>query len=315
MHDDRSFLGALIGDGRPLIALTGLSLAFSGAFALFLSITRQFLPHDVQFLGMTPNQLCAINECRIVHFMYHDRVSFGGVLIAIGVLYLWLAEFPLRKGEPWAWWLLALSGVLGFGSFLAYLGYGYLDTWHGIATLGLLPCFVLGLYKSFSILPRPTSWRSLLVPAVDVPWTSRYGIGRGILLVAAVGLVAGGATIMTIGMTCVFVPQDLEFMGLSASDLHAINPRLVPLIAHDRAGIGGGVCTAGVLIFFCTWCGTPSRSLWQMLGIAGLIGFVPAIFVHPAVGYTDAFHLAPAVAGATIYGVGLGLTSKGMVVR
>jgi hypothetical protein len=33
----------------------------------------------------------------------------------------------------------------GFGSFLAYLGYGYLDTWHGLGTVLLLPVFVVGL--------------------------------------------------------------------------------------------------------------------------------------------------------------------------
>jgi hypothetical protein len=51
---------------------------------------------------MTSEQLCAISECRIVHFMVHDRVSFGGALIAIGTLYLWLTEFPLRHGQAWS---------------------------------------------------------------------------------------------------------------------------------------------------------------------------------------------------------------------
>jgi len=72
--------------------------------------------------------------------MIHDRATFGGVLIAIGTLYLWLAEFPFRRGDAWAWWTLLLSGFVGFLSFLGYLGYGYLDSWHGIATLLLLPC-------------------------------------------------------------------------------------------------------------------------------------------------------------------------------
>jgi dihydroorotate dehydrogenase len=43
-----------------------------------------------------------------------------------------------------------------------------------------------------------------------------------------------------VGMTRVFVPQDLAFMGLSAERLRALSPTLVPLIAHDRAGFGGG---------------------------------------------------------------------------
>ena len=135
-HNSRGLLAELIGDGRSLITFTGLILGLCGLFALFLSATKHFLPHDVEFLGMTPPDLCSINECRIVHFMIHDRVSFGGALIAIAILYLWLAAFPLRMGQAWAWWLLVISGGMGFGSFLLYLGYGYLDTWHGVATLG-----------------------------------------------------------------------------------------------------------------------------------------------------------------------------------
>ncbi len=313
LPDDRSFFGALIGDGRPLLAVSGLALLLSGLFALFLSITGHFLPHDVQFLGMTSEQLCAINECRIVHFMFHDRVSFGGALIAIGALYLWLTEFPLRQGQAWAWWLLLASGVFGFGSFLAYLGYGYLDTWHGVATLALLPCFLLGLIRSFTLLTGPVNPRCLFRPPMQLSWNSQLGIGRGLLLAASLGLVAGGATIMIVGMTTVFVPQDLAYMGLTADDLQAINPKLVPLIAHDRAGFGGGVMTCGVLLFFCVWCSRPSRSLWQVLCVAGIAGFATAIGVHPVVGYTDPVHLAPAILGAITYGTGLALTFQPMI--
>src|SRR5258707_8506009 len=201
MRDNRGFLGALIGDGRPLLLFSALCLVLSGLFALFLSATAHFLPHDVQFLGMTPGQLCAINECRIVHFMFHDRVSFGGVLIAIGTLYLWLAEFPLRHRQAWAWWLFLASGVLGFGSFLAYLGYGYLDTWHGVATLGLLPCFVLGLARTFFLLLGPVIPPCLLRPAVKIPWASSFGLGRPSLRATALGLIAGGAAILVLGVT------------------------------------------------------------------------------------------------------------------
>ena len=28
--------------------------------------------------------------------MIHDRASFGGVVLAVGLFYLWLVEFPLR---------------------------------------------------------------------------------------------------------------------------------------------------------------------------------------------------------------------------
>jgi hypothetical protein len=53
-----------------------------------------------------------------------------------------------------------------------------------------------------------------------------------------------------------------------------LNPRLIPLIAHDRAGFGGGVFNVGFLVLACTWCGTPSRHLWQALAVAGAVGFI-----------------------------------------
>ena len=84
-RDDRGLIAALVDDGRPLLVLTALALLASGAFAMFLALRREFLPHDVAFLGMTATELCAIAECRIVGFMFHDRVAFGGTLIAIAI--------------------------------------------------------------------------------------------------------------------------------------------------------------------------------------------------------------------------------------
>jgi len=310
--DNRGLLQALIGDGRSLLSFTGLSLVLAGSFALFLAATGHFLPHDLQFLRMTVEELCLINDCRIVHFMVHDRTAFGGALISIGLLYLWLAEFPLRRGEAWAWWLFALSGLLGFGSFLAYLGYGYLDTWHGLATLLLLPCFGLGLARSSKLLPKPLQLRALFKPALPLSWNSALGLGRICLLGVAIGMIAGGLTILIVGTTIVFVPQDLRYMNLSPADLDRINPRLIPLIAHDRAGFGGAILTTGVVVLFSVWCGPPSRSLWQVLALAGTTGFATAVGVHPAVGYNDFIHLAPAYLGAIVFFVGLALCYKPM---
>ncbi|MGH7128470.1 MAG: hypothetical protein ACREIV_07860, partial [Planctomycetaceae bacterium] len=225
-------------------------------------------------------------------------------------LYLWLAEFPLRARKAWAWWLFLVSGTAGFATFLLYLGYGYLDTWHGAATLALLPCYLIGLGKSFPTLHGPLSPLSLLRPGVRVPWSSAAGTGRALLLTTAACLALGGLIIMTVGVTTVFVPQDLEYMGVTPEELCAFNPRLVPLIAHDRAGFGGGVACCGLTMLFCVWCGVPSRSLWQALLITGAAGFGSAIGVHPAIGYTDFLHLAPACLGAVMFVVGMILTFR-----
>jgi hypothetical protein len=304
-RDRRGLLEALVGDGRPVLTATGLGLAACGAFALFQSATGHFLPHDVEYLGMEARRLCALQQCRIVHFMFHDRVAFGGVLIAVGLLYAWLAEFPLRAGEPWAWRAFAVSGTCGFASFLTYIGYGYLDTWHGAATLVLLALFTVGLVRSRRILaalPRMTAR----------PAPTTYGPGRILLLATGLGLVGAGLTISAVGSTRVFVPQDLTFMGLSVPDLRAISPRLVPLIAHDRAGFGGALLTCGVTWLFCVWYGEPSRSLWQTLLFAGTAGFACAIGIHVIVGYLDLLHLAPAILGAVLFVVAMALSYKPM---
>ena len=86
---DQGLLYLIIGDGSVLLTLTGVGLLVSGCFAIFLAMRREFLPHDVAFLGMNGEQLCRFAGCRIVGFMFHDRVAFGGTLIAVAILYLW----------------------------------------------------------------------------------------------------------------------------------------------------------------------------------------------------------------------------------
>jgi hypothetical protein len=300
MTTDPNLVDGIVDDGRPLLDLTAVALLISGGFALFLSFRREFLPHDIAFLGLSARELCALADCRIVQFMFHDRVAFGGALIAIAVLYLWLAAFPLRAGERWAWWAFAVSGALGFASFLAYLGYGYLDTWHGAATLVLIPCFVGGLWRTRTLAVRPSPGGLPAGPA-----SAR--LGRSGLIATGAGLVLAGLVIVTLGSSFVFVPQDLAFIGQTREQLDRLNPRLVPLIAHDRAGFGGGLLTIGVLVSCCAWYARPSRAFSQALFLAGATGFGCAIGVHYVEGYTDAMHLAPAWVGALLFFVSGGL--------
>jgi len=97
-------------------------------------------------------------------------------------------------------------------------------------------------------------------------------------------------------------------MGLDRQQLDAINARLIPLIAHDRAGFGGALTTVGLLTTSILWFAPLNRSLWQTLLVGGLPGWSTAIFVHPAIGYTDPIHLSPAVGGVILFCTGLYLT-------
>ncbi|MBY0503243.1 MAG: hypothetical protein K2X03_05015 [Bryobacteraceae bacterium] len=285
MRDSRSVFSVLLGDGRFLLALTGVALLFSGGFALLQSLSGHFLPHDVAAIGMDAKQLEVHVNRPLVLFMFHDRVAFGGTLLAIGMGYLWLAGFPLAAGEEWAWRAFAVSGVLGFASFLAYLGHGYLDTWHGVATLFLLPVYLAGM------------WRARQRCQVPPKFASDAKLGRVLLGLCALGLCSGGLVILAVGMTSVFVPSDLAFIGLDAKAIHQVAPMLVPVIAHDRAGFGGGLFSTGTILFFLARYAALTRSFIEIVFLMGSAGFVCTIGVHVAVGYTDFLHVLPAVLG------------------
>ncbi|MBW3554301.1 MAG: hypothetical protein KY466_12355 [Gemmatimonadetes bacterium] len=64
---------------------------------------------------MSAADLCALAECRINDFMFHDRAAFGGSLIAVAVLYLWLVEFG--------------QGPFPRGRFLAPAGRDFIARW------------------------------------------------------------------------------------------------------------------------------------------------------------------------------------------
>lgn len=306
VHDETtSFLRPLFGDGRPLLLTVAGALLFSGAFALFLAATGEFLPHDIHYLGMSAADLCGFADCRIVDFMVHDRAAFGGTLLGVGVLYVWLTVFPLTGGEAWAWWVWLVSGVVGFATFLSYIGYGYLDSWHGVGTLLLLPVFVTGMVLTRRTLTAPLEWRQVLRPAGPWDWRGPRTWGRAALLLGAAATAGGGLAILAVGVTVTFVPEDLEFIGLTAARLREINPRLVPLLAHDRAGFGGGVLTMGLTTFLCLWLARPSRHLYQATAVAGTFSLTAALGVHGFVGYTDLGHLAPALGALVLLVCGM----------
>ena len=307
MRDDRGLLDVILGDGRSLIALTGISLSLAGGFAILQSVSGQLLPQDSHAIGMDSAALMHAGNRHLLGFMFHDRVAYGGALLAIGAGYLWLAAFPMRVAAAWAWWALAFSGGIGFLAFLTYLGQGYLDTWHGVATLFLLPVFLIGLWRS-----RPddyslrTIWRD--VPTASQP-LARWG--RLLLGVCAVGLVLAGLTIAIFGMTTVFVPSDLRFIGLDTHALAHISPQLIPVISHDRAGFGGGLCSIGSLLLLMARCAELNRSFVEIVAVMGCAGFGGAIGVHFVVGYVDFMHLLPAFVGLALFLLADGLLWAG----
>jgi hypothetical protein len=293
---DRSLWAGLLGDGRPALATIGVALAFAGGLAVYLGFTRQLLPHDLAYLGMSAVELGDVADGRLMDFMVHDRVSWGGSLFAVGVMYLWLTVFPLADGKRWAWMTIAVTGAVGFASFASHLPTGYLDSWHGVGTLLLIPVFAVGLARSRSTIIEQSF--SAAARLSDMTW------GRRLVLATGVGLAVSAMVIMAIGMTVTFVSSDLDFIGLETEQLTSLNERLVSLVAHDRIGFAGGVLVSGLLIASIAVFGE-GRAARQAVAVGGLFGFGLAVGIHFAVGYTDLFHIAPALIGPAALLTGL----------
>ena len=292
----------------PFVSL-GIILFFTGVFLIVQSITGHFLPHDLEAIGMTAEQLTYYKNGRIAKFMIHDRVSYGGSLVSVGILYVWLALVPLKRKELWAWWVLLFSGTYGFLSFLSYLGFGYFDSWHSIGTISILPFFILGLYHSYDK-KQKINIKTLKITNKPFHLNTRLGKGNLLLLVNAVALFLGGMVIMIVGMTTVFVPEDLQYMSIKVCGLTDINPNLVPVIAHDRTSFGGGLAVIGIVLIFIIRHAKPSKILWETLAVSISVGYLSAILVHFTIGYLNFLHLLPAFIGYAIFLCGLFLVEK-----
>lgn len=124
------------------------------------------------------------------------------------------------------------------------------------------------------------------------------------------GLFASGLVVSIVGLTGVFVPSDLAFLGVDAASVRAAGDRLLPFIAHDRAGFGGALMAAGAAVaLLSAWGWRRGESwVWWTLLAAGAIGFLPAVAVHVVIGYTDFWHLAPVYLGVVLTAVALTLS-------
>lgn len=283
------------GRGWVAAALMALGIFLGGAIATRIAITSTVLAYDERFVSLTRAELAAIYP-RLLAFMEHDRISLSGTMMASAILYLFVAWFPWRRGEHWARPGYLIPATLGFLTFFLYPIYGYFEPLHALFYALLLPFFAAAAWQRPRGLPAP------MLPdrKNDRTWLlGQWGQFLWIALAAA-GTVAG-LTITAIGLTRVFVPEDLAFMQTTADALRAV-PRLVPLIAHDRVGFGTALVCNGVTVLLMALWGyrRGARWLWWAFFAAGFPSYVAAFGTHIAIGYTDLWHLTPPLAGLGI---------------
>ncbi|MEA2564184.1 MAG: dihydroorotate dehydrogenase [Acidobacteriota bacterium] len=285
-------------------ALLGAGMLFGSILALGIALTRVVLPYDEAFVGLYAHEMQAINP-HLLDFMAHDRVSLAGTMIAIGAMYLSLSLCGIRRGLHWAQQSVFISAFTGFASFFLFLGFGYLDTFHAFVTAVMLQLLLLALHSRLGthhpdVAPRlreDRAWRRAL-------W------GQLLLILHGCGLLGAGIMISVVGITKVFVPQDLEFMHTTAEALAGAHARLVPLVAHDRATLGGMLLASGWVFLLPVLWGFRNGSawLWWTLLTAGCSAYAAALGVHYSVGYMSLMHLLPAFAGLGSLLLGLGLS-------
>jgi dihydroorotate dehydrogenase len=284
------------------MCLLGIGMILGGLLAWLIATSRVLLPYDEAFLGMDRMQLHAIND-RLISFMSHDRLTLAGTMISIGILYYQLARHGLRRELHWAKTASLTSGIVGFSSFFLYLGYGYFDPLHAMAAAILLPMFILAMRGRDD---RPSRRPPNLYN--DRVWLlAQWGQLMFVLLGGA--LAVGGLTIAFVGVTDVFVHTDLMYLRTTSEQLALANPKLIPVIAHDRAGFGGALFSDAVAILAIALWGIQQgeRWVWWTLLLGGIPGFAAGLGVHMHIGYIDFIHLLPLYAAIALYAAGLAL--------
>lgn len=306
--NELALAGMLAGDGAvaagddsamrekwPWALVIGASMFIGGLMALAIACTRVIMPYDEAMSGLTRAAIGAVSP-RLLPFMAHDRVSLAGAMLGVGILFAGLAWFAVRRGQHWAEQAIIVPALVGFFSFFSFLGFGYFDPLHAFVTA------ILFQFMLLAIVGRPSRLQSCAAAdrVNDAAWLRAQWGQLGFIVHGAVVLLAG-VVISIIGMTAVFVREDLTFLQLCAADLAAV-PGLVPLVAHDRGTFGGMLMVAGLTMLLAALWGFRRGAgwLWWTLVIAGTVGYAVAIAVHHAVGYVDGWHLAPAYGGLAL---------------
>ena len=279
--------------------LMGIAMLGGGLLALAIALTRVVLPYDESVVGMTREELYSIND-RLLDFMAHDRVTLAGSMLSVGTLYVCLSWFGSRQHAHWAEKSIVVSAFVGFFSFFLFLGFGDFDPFHAFVTTILFQFLLLTLYARLS--PRRPPIRLDLLD--DAAWRSAQW-GQLMHVIHGAVLIVAGTVICKIGITQVFIKEDLEFLCTTPDKLISANPQLLSLVAHDRATFGGMLVCTGITVLLASMWGFRRGHawLWWMLLIGGCAGYVCAIYIHHRVGYTDFKHLLPAYGGLIWLGV------------
>lgn len=284
--------------------LFGLMIMLGGAIVLFFSLTKVILFYDEAFMQLSRLELMALNP-NLYKFMSHDRMTLAGTMISGGFIYMQLARHGVRYGIHWTRKAYNIAAITGFLGILLFLGYGYFDWLHGLFWLILLPFYLIGFWKTRHSKQSPTS-KNRTNHAI---WKKAV-YGQLLFVILGFSFVLGGIVISTIGATSVFVDTDLQYICMTPEQMNALNEKLIPVIAHDRAGFGSALLSVGLLVLMLALWGFHEGAtwMWRTFLFGGIPAFTTGILTHLYIGYTDFIHLLPAYFALALYVAGLWLS-------
>lgn len=284
--------------------LFGLSILLGGIIALYFAFTSIILPYDEAFIGLTRAELLQINP-RILSFMSHDRMALAGTMISAGILYIQLARHGLTRNLHWSKIAFHSAAIVGFLGIFLFIGYGYFDWLHGLFWLILLPIYYASYKQGKTVTGAPYSSHG----SNDRAW-QLANYGQLMFVMLGFAIVVGGVVISTIGVSNVFVSTDISYLCMPPQMLDSINSRLIPVIAHDRAGFGSALVSVGLLVLMVSLWGfrRGERWIWNTLAVGALPAFIAGIGTHFYIGYTTFIHLLPVYFLIILYVLGLVLS-------
>ena len=136
----------------------------------------------------------------------------------------------------------SMKGAFTVASILgAFLGISV-----GLATLLLLPCFAIGLTLTYRTLNAPRGIACLRRPSPIAQAPDVHPgliFGRRLLLAVGAAMFTAGLTISILGMTIVFVPEDLAYMeNVYSPPIGALNE---PIALAAQNGLANAAAAKG----------------------------------------------------------------------
>lgn len=130
----------------------------------------------------------------------------------------------------------------------------------------------------------------------------------GYMCLLGIGMIVGGILAWIIAKTTVLLPYDLDFLGMTASEIHLVNHRILHFMSHDRITLAGTMISIGILYYQLAKYGLKHNQHWAKTALmtSGIFGF-SSFFLYLGYGYFDPLH---ALAAAVLFHYSFFLCAK-----